>query len=131
MFNDYHVTMDSFGQECPENWEQIAAYLNKKIDALPEYDDDRDTKDAVESIWNKYWNAYHSGELPDDAPIPVQIWYAVMTGPDDDDWGTGSYNRDEALKMVRANLDIYPDGYIAVIDIGNSDSVCIDEIHDI
>ena len=71
MFNDYHVTMDSFGQECPNNWNEIAVYLNNKIDELPEYDNEQDRKDAIEDIWNDYWNAYHSGELPNDAPIPV------------------------------------------------------------
>lgn len=71
MFNDYHVTMDSFGQECPKNWNEIAAYLNSKIDELPEYDNEQDRKDAIEDIWSEYWNAYHSGILPDDAPVPV------------------------------------------------------------
>jgi len=66
-----YITMDSFGQECPKNWDDIAAYLNEKIDSLPEYDDDRDMKDAVENIWSEYWNAYHSGELPDGAPVPI------------------------------------------------------------
>lgn len=51
-------------------------------------------------------------------------WYAVMTGPNDDDWGTGSFDRGEAEKMVVKNLDIYPDGYIAVIE----NDVCVDEI---
>lgn len=30
--NIYHVTMDSFGSDCPVNWEEIADYLNKLID---------------------------------------------------------------------------------------------------
>ena len=51
-------------------------------------------------------------------------WYAVMTDRDDTDWGTGSFDRGEAEKMVVRNLDIYPDGYIAVID-GDE---CVDEI---
>lgn len=59
------------------------------------------------------------------------IWYAVMTDLDDTDWGTGSYDRAEAVAMVRNNLDIYPDGYIAVIDVSTNNPVCIDEIHDI
>ena len=59
------------------------------------------------------------------------IWYAVMTDREDTDWGTGSHDRDEAIAMVRGNLDIYPDGYIAVIDESTGNPVCIDEIHDI
>ena len=27
MYNDYHITMDSFGQTCPANWEAIADRL--------------------------------------------------------------------------------------------------------
>lgn len=51
-------------------------------------------------------------------------WYAVMMDNDDNDWGTGSYNLSEAKEMVRK----YPEGYIAVIDEGNGDPVCVDEI---
>ena len=60
-----------------------------------------------------------------------KIWYAVMRDADDNDWGTGSYDKGEAINMVRENLDIYPDGYIAVIDETTNNPVCIDEIHDI
>ena len=60
-----------------------------------------------------------------------KIWYAVMKDNDDQDWGTGSFDRDEAIEMVRANKDIYPDGYIAVIKETETDSVCVDEIRDI
>lgn len=50
-------------------------------------------------------------------------WYAVMMDNDDTDWGTGSYDLDEAKRMVAE----YPEGYIAVIKEGN-DPVCVDEI---
>ena len=52
-------------------------------------------------------------------------WYAVMNDRDDDDWGVGSYDGDEAQKMVIRNIDIYPDGYIAIIE----NDTCIGEIH--
>ena len=54
-------------------------------------------------------------------------WYAVMNGKDDDDWGLGFTDRDEAEEMVYKNLDIYPDGYIAIISQGES-PVCIGTI---
>lgn len=60
----------------------------------------------------------------------MKPWYAVMIDNEDNDWGTGSYDLDEAKAMVKRNLDIYPNGYIAVID-NSSDPVCVDEIHDI
>lgn len=51
-------------------------------------------------------------------------WFAVMRDRSDDDWGVGSFDQTEAERMVCANLDLYPDGYIAVIDGGT----CVDEI---
>jgi len=59
-------------------------------------------------------------------------WYAVMTNRDDNDWGIGSYDRDEAERMVANRADEYPDGHIAVIDEGNGtpkSKVCVEEIY--
>ena len=61
----------------------------------------------------------------------MKIWYAVMIDNDDTDWGTGSYDMHDAIEMVRNNMDIYPNGYVAVIDVTTDNPVCIDEIHDI
>lgn len=52
-------------------------------------------------------------------------WYAVMADDDDDDWGTGSESLEEAREMLKQ----YPDGYIAVIRMGD-DPVCVREIRD-
>lgn len=54
----------------------------------------------------------------------MKKWYAVQYDRDDNDWGTGSYNLEEAIKMCREN------GYkrIAVIDMDGAEPVCIDEI---
>lgn len=54
----------------------------------------------------------------------MKKWFAVMSGPDDDDWGTGAFEQTEAERMVVKNLDIYPDGYIAVIE----NDTCIDTL---
>ena len=54
----------------------------------------------------------------------TNIWYAVMMDRQDTDWGTGSADLVEAKRMVIKNLDIYPAGYIAVID----GDVCTGEI---
>lgn len=62
-----------------------------------------------------------------------KLWYAVMRDCDDTDWGTGSFDLEEAKAML---LRDYPDtGYIAVIDAnyddnGNAttDGICVDEI---
>lgn len=60
----------------------------------------------------------------------MKLWYAVMMDKEDQDWGTGSFDIDEAKAMARKHRANHPDCYIAVIEDG-SDPVCIDEIHDI
>lgn len=72
-------------------------------------------------------------EEPSEEPAR-KLWYAFMSDRDDNDWGTGSFDRDEAMKMLRE----CPEGYIAVIDAdydenGNAttDGECIDEIYEI
>lgn len=57
----------------------------------------------------------------------TKIWYAVMMDADDNDWGHGSFDLEEAKRMVKPYLS--KGGYIAVIDDGD-DPVCIDEIRD-
>lgn len=52
------------------------------------------------------------------------IWYAAMRDHEDDDWGTGSFDLEEAKRMCR---NMGQDAYIAVID-DNDDPICIDEI---
>lgn len=54
-----------------------------------------------------------------------RLWYAVMQDNEDNDWGYGSHDLDEAMEMVKK----YPEGYIAVIEEGN-DPICIDEIRE-
>ena len=50
------ITADSFGSDCPTNWEEIAAALNQIIADRGIADDD----DAIDSLWEDYWN----GDLP-------------------------------------------------------------------
>ena len=75
MYTEYHITMDSFGQDCPTNWEEIAEYLNDKIDALEDITDDTgaltpEGRDLVDAIWEDYCNACSSGSIPAGAPVP-------------------------------------------------------------
>ena len=70
MYNNYHVTMDSFGSDCPSNWEEIAAYLNDKIDyALSVYGPDVSDPDCYDALCS-VWEAYCNGDYPD-APQAV------------------------------------------------------------
>lgn len=63
----------------------------------------------------------------------MKLWYAVMRDMQDDDWGYGSYDLEEARKKARLFRDGgEPEAYIAVIDENDGcGAVCIDEIHDI
>ncbi len=56
-----------------------------------------------------------------------KIWYAVMRDREDNDWGYGSFDLEEAKAMAR---NLGGDAYIVVIDDGD-DPVAIDEITDL
>ena len=70
MFNDYHITMESFGQDCPKNWEEIAAYLNAIIDSMGIEDEfgeiDTEGREKIDALWETYC----AGELKG-APAPI------------------------------------------------------------
>lgn len=95
------------------------------------------TAEEYAAEWNRLISipAVLDPDMSDEEAKRFIPWYAVMTDPDDTDWGTGSRDLDEAKAMVRRNLDIYPDGYIAVIvngvctEIYDTDD-CIDDEDD-
>ena len=53
-----HITADSFGDNCPNNWEEIAAYLNKIMDdtadKLGEDAQDWELHDLSNDLWEKF-----------------------------------------------------------------------------
>lgn len=53
--------------------------------------------------------------------IVAAEWYAVMKDKEDSDWGTGSFEIEEAKKMA---VSMGPEAYIAVIEEGE-DPICI------
>ena len=55
--NTNYVTMDSFGSDCPSNWEEIALALNAIIDEHGIVDDTE--------ACNQLWEDYCSGDLAD------------------------------------------------------------------
>ena len=73
----YHYNMESFGSNCPDNWQEICTYLNSKLDSVLSMDPDNfdssnpdglsdDGREIVAKIWNEYcMEQYH------DAPVPV------------------------------------------------------------
>lgn len=79
--------------------------------------------DAAWSLWGKTPGWDLEWIERDEDPL----WYALMTGPDDDDWGTGTYDREEAIARLHDMRSDYPDAYIAVIQ-ESENPTCIDEI---
>ena len=71
MFYDYHISMDSFGDTCPINWEEIANYLNSIIDSMNDINDVNGelTIDGREKV-DALWESYCAGDMPD-APAPI------------------------------------------------------------
>ena len=65
--------------------------------------------------------------LADDGVVSGKMWYACMVDREDSDFGTGSYSLDKAIEWVKDRKDVYPDAYIAVVEMGN-DPICVDEI---
>ena len=54
-------TAESFGADCPKNWEEIANTLNKIAEDRGITED----REALDDLWEAYWN----GEL--DAPVAL------------------------------------------------------------
>jgi len=50
------ITEESFGSNCPQNWEEIADFLNEIIEEKIEIDhlNDRDALDFSEELWEQY-----------------------------------------------------------------------------
>lgn len=53
----------------------------------------------------------------------TNYWYALQTSADDNDWGTGTYDREEAI--IKAQTGNYY--RIAVIEEG-PDPICVSEL---
>lgn len=73
MMTEYY-TMESFGADCPKNWEEIAAYLNNMLDERVAEDmDDRDIREIADQLWEDYWN----GNLADAPAASEELWEDV------------------------------------------------------
>ena len=103
-----YFTADSFGSECPVNWEEICDALNalaEERDLLnnPECDPDKD--DALRQIWEDYFN----GDLPD---IPAPKMHSLISL----DNGHSYMTAKEAMpEIVERNL------WDAIVDSMNDD----------
>lgn len=63
----------------------------------------------------------------------AKTWYAAMRDLDDSDWGTGSYNKREAAKMVRKlRREGYPEAFIEIVEVVDEfNSLSVGRIHDV
>ena len=51
LYDNHYVTGDSFGSDLPENWEEIADFLNGIIDERGIQDD----REACQELWEQFW----------------------------------------------------------------------------
>ena len=71
---DHHITIDSFGQMCPANWEEIASYLNNIIDGMEddivdEYGDlTFEGREKIDEIWQNYCNGTYDAVVKTELP---------------------------------------------------------------
>ena len=77
MYNTHEITMDSFGSDCPANWEEIASYLNDIIETYVEELTTTDNlgmeeidEDELRRRIDDLWECYCAGDL-EGAPAPV------------------------------------------------------------
>lgn len=109
MFNEEFETREEAINAATKEWNHMSAHDQKLREAyyvLESQNPDEDAEDHFDGdiIWG------------------ASIWYAVLKDEQDDDWGTGSFDRAEAIKMMQE----YEDGMIAVIDLHGN--VCVEEI---
>ena len=121
----HYINMDSFGSNCPENWEEIADYLNAKIaseledlgdDAYcPGYCDNGLSADGNE-VLSEIWEAYCSGEFTD---CPEAVFDAPVTRS----WKVyGRDGKDQRESFNRScRYDFSRDGKTRIVELLNSD----------
>ena len=77
--------------------------------------------DELKTLWKQFGHEMKFDTFEDFVDsLEEAEWYAVQSDSDDNDWGTGSFDYEEAKEMLRQ----YPEGKIAVIVNG----VCVEEI---
>lgn len=62
MFNQFHWTCDSFGSNCPANWEDIADAANRMIDEYAASVSSDDAEDLILAYSEQLWSDYCSSD---------------------------------------------------------------------
>ena len=95
----YHAVREALRDELEQN------YLD------PEVRSAIDDEGGISEYFDTLWDYITEEEVR---------WYAVVEGRDDDDWGTGSWDLDEAEEMARKRG---PEAYIVIVDDLNGVSI--------
>lgn len=69
----FHLTMDSFGDCCPNNWQEIAAFLNAKIDEriMAAHLTPEELEEEGHNIANDVWDDFGAGLFDGECPAPI------------------------------------------------------------
>lgn len=94
---DFYITAESFGADCPENWEDIADQMNAEIDELEESGVDLEEYFHEHDFWDEWWNKNR-----DKVHIRRTTWSVELeaTGFTDDTFN-GTY--DECIQYCEEN----------------------------
>ena len=115
--------------EIREDVEPFARNLHDKKWRSSERDAIRDefflTEEEADATAEILFELEKSDRKSEGEKMSDRKWYAVMRDREDDDWGYGSYDIDEAKRMCLDQES--PEAYIAVIEEGEN-PVCVDEI---
>lgn len=115
--------------EIREDVEPFARNLHEKKWKSSERDAIRDefflTEEEADATAEILLELEKSDMKSEEEKMSDRKWYAVMRDREDDDWGYGSYDIEEAKRMCLDQES--PEAYIAVIAEGEN-PVCVDEI---
>lgn len=69
----FHLTVDSFGSDCPNNWQEIAAFLNAKIDEriMAAHLTPEELEEEGRNIANDVWDDFGAGLFDGECPAPI------------------------------------------------------------
>ena len=115
--------------EIREDVEPFARNLHDKKWKSSERDAIRDefflTEEEADATAEILFELEKSDRKSEEKKMSDRKWYAVMRDREDDDWGYGSYDIDEAKQMLTEEES--GEAYIAVIEEGEN-PVCVDRI---
>lgn len=115
--------------EIREDVEPFARNLHDKKWKSSERDAIRDefflTEEEADATTEILFELEKSDRKSEEKKMSDRKWYAVMRDREDDDWGYGSHDIDEAKQMLTEEES--GEAYIAVIEEGEN-PVCVDEI---